>query len=250
MKKHLVVAAGLAVLSTGAFASKARMSAMNQEASLGSYYMYDTRNIWRMPHTMNQNPEFVITEWGSNDTAEGGFFNSSASLNYGLYLNADAYDSSTGGNVQNGTTTNPQRFDLFLSSQKTSSWGARLGYETMTDTANNEEVSSFDVSVSGNLSGANVWLTYITGADKTTSAQNDTNADYRLGATYEMNDYTVFGEYHSEGNTGNQDASTCIKVGAGKTMSMNDTATVFYDVQLMSMSNFGPKHERFLSRCF
>ena len=31
MKKHIVVAAGLAVLSTGAFATKARMSALNQE---------------------------------------------------------------------------------------------------------------------------------------------------------------------------------------------------------------------------
>ena len=142
---------------------------------------------------------------------------------YGLYLNADAYDSSAGGNVQNGTTTNPQRFDLFLSSQKTSDWGARLGYETMTDTANNEEVS-LDLSTPGNISGANVWLTYITGADQTTSAQMTQMQITSASATYEMNDFTLFGEYYSEGNTGDQDASTCIKVGAGKTMSMNDTA--------------------------
>ena len=40
MKKHLVVAAGLAVLSTGAFASKARMTALNQDhlgSSVGSF---------------------------------------------------------------------------------------------------------------------------------------------------------------------------------------------------------------------
>ena len=43
MKKHLVVAAGLAVLSTGAFASKARMTALNQGSSLGSFYLEDNR---------------------------------------------------------------------------------------------------------------------------------------------------------------------------------------------------------------
>ena len=70
MKKHLVVAAGLAVLSTGAFASKARMQAMNQGATLGSYYMYDTRNIWRTPNALNTNPEFVITEWGNDQSQD------------------------------------------------------------------------------------------------------------------------------------------------------------------------------------
>ena len=37
MKKHLMIATGLAVLSTSAFASKARMTALNQSASFGSF---------------------------------------------------------------------------------------------------------------------------------------------------------------------------------------------------------------------
>ena len=41
--KTLVVAAGLAVLSTSAFASKARMQAMGQDATLGSFYMQDAQ---------------------------------------------------------------------------------------------------------------------------------------------------------------------------------------------------------------
>ena len=47
MKKHIVVAAGLAVLSTGAFATKARMTALNQDASQGSFYIQDERNAFR-----------------------------------------------------------------------------------------------------------------------------------------------------------------------------------------------------------
>ena len=46
MKKHIVVAAGLAVLSTGAFATVARMSALNQTAQ-GSYYIQDERNAFQ-----------------------------------------------------------------------------------------------------------------------------------------------------------------------------------------------------------
>ena len=47
-----------------------------------------------------------------------------------------------------------------------------------------------------------------------------------------MGDYTLFGEYQSEGNTGDQDASTTLTVGAGRAMSMSDSATVFYDVKV------------------
>ena len=63
MKKHLVIAAGLATLSTGAYASQARMTAMNQDSD-GSYYMNDTRNVWRMANHVNANTNYVTTEWG------------------------------------------------------------------------------------------------------------------------------------------------------------------------------------------
>jgi hypothetical protein len=232
MKKHLIVATGLAVLSTGAFASKARMQAMNQGATLGSYYMYDTRNIWRTPNALNTNPEFVITEWGSQDTAEGGYFNSSASVNYGVYLNADAL-----GNVQDGTAVNAQRFDVFVSGNSGMSWGARLGYASVMDDSNNEDANGFDLSVSADLSGANVWLTYVAGTDATVTGGAELNNDLALGATYGMGDYTLFGEYQSEGNAGDQDASTTLTVGAGRAMSMSDSATVFYDVKVVSTSN-------------
>ena len=90
MKKTLVVAAGLAVLSTSAFASKARMTALNQASSNGSYYMQDNRNIWRSAAAMNDLGAHVTAEFGTDGaqgSANGGFFQSSGSLNYGLYLN-------------------------------------------------------------------------------------------------------------------------------------------------------------------
>ena len=92
-----MIATGLAVLSTSAFASKARMTALNQSASFGSFYLEDNRNVFRSSNSANSLSNYVITEWGvkntnaNNVTAEGGFFSSMGSLNYGLYLNADAY---------------------------------------------------------------------------------------------------------------------------------------------------------------
>ena len=63
MKKHIVVAAGLAVLSTGAFATKARMTALNQDASFGSFYMDDERNAFRSAGAFSGN--YVYLEHGT-----------------------------------------------------------------------------------------------------------------------------------------------------------------------------------------
>ena len=249
MKKTLIVAAGLAVLSTSAFASKARMQALGQDATLGSFYMQDNRNIWRMPHSINANSNFVVTEWGPQaadkdaENAEGGFFNSAASMNYGLYLNADAL-----GNVQAAANdNNPTRFDVFVGGNSMMNWGARLGYETVTNNVSGQtaqEASGFDFTVSAELSGANVYLTYVAAADATQTSQFDQNADIKLGATYMMNEYTLFGEYSIEGNNAAKDniaeeeASSKITVGAGKAMAMSDSATVFYDAKIISTSNY------------
>jgi len=237
MKKHIVVAAGLAVLSTGAFASKARMTALSQGDTLGSYYMNDNRNIWRTAGAVNSNTNFVITEWagGQEGSAaqapEGGFFRTSGALNYGLYLNADAY----GSNVT--TTQDPSRFDVFVGSSEGMNWGARVGYSSFTN--GDDEGSAFDFVVSADLGTANVWLNMAPGAT-TTVGGTDTeyNMDMALGATMGMGDYTLFAEYASEGGAGDQEAATSLTVGAGRSMT-NDNATLFYDVKVMSESNIG-----------
>ena len=52
-----------------------------------------------------------------------------AQASYGIYLNADAL-----GNVQADTDGNlPTRFDLFVGGNSNMNWGARLGYETITN---------------------------------------------------------------------------------------------------------------------
>jgi hypothetical protein len=210
------------------------MEAMGQGSEFGSYYMNDNRNIWRMPHAVNQNSNFVITEWGDETSAEGGFFNSTSSLNYGLYLNSNNL-----GNVSEGINDTPDRFDVFVGGNTNMNWGARIGYQSITDKSNDldEDASGFDLSVSAELSGANVWLTYVAATDGTIKDSKENNADISLGANYMVGDYTAFAEYQSEGNAGDADATTAIVLGAGRTMLMSDSATVFYDAKLVSQTN-------------
>jgi hypothetical protein len=234
MKKHLVVAAGLAVLSTGAFASKVRMMALNQGSSLGSFYLEDNRNVFRSSNSVNSMNNYVITEWGTTGSAassEGGFFRSHGAMNYGLYFNSGAH-----GNVDNNLS--PARVDLVVGGDAGLNWGLRLGYESMEAAGLNHEASGFDLGLSATVSGANLWLNYAP-ATTSTNAGNETeaNADMRLGATYGMGDYTLFAEYASEGGTGSQDAATSITVGAAKVWETSGGATVFYDAKIVSESN-------------
>ena len=239
MKKHLVVAAGLAVLSTGAFASKARMAALNQGSSLGSFYLEDNRNVFRSSNSVNSMNNYVITEWGSSyipggaaATAEGGFFRSHGAMNYGLYLNSDAH-----GNVDNNL--NPARVDLVVGGDAGLNWGLRLGYESMEAAGSNHEASGFDLGLSATVSGANLWLNYAPATTSTVAnAETERNADMTLGATYGMGDYTLFAEYASEGQDGDKDASTSITVGAAKVWETSGGASVFYDASIVSTANY------------
>jgi len=284
MKKTLVVAAGLAVLSTSAFASKARMAALNQDSALGSYYIEDTRNVWRSAGAFSGN--YVIVEHGTNvldaagdvqsATAEGGFFREGSMFNYGLYLNStDTY-----GNVADLTTVDGLvgRADLFLASNSGMKWGVRLGYERLSadegfdtdedgtsDVAKNIDISGIDLSLNAELGGANVWLSFTPGTDRlmdlgSTAANQaaglwEQESDMRIGLTYDYSDHTLFAEYASNGGendsvdgvTDTTDTETTFRVGAGRTMS-TDSGMFFYDISYVSVSNRGLEKDAALSR--
>jgi len=231
MKKTLIVAAGLAVLSTSAFASKARMTALNQATSNGSYYMQDNRNIWRSAAALNDLGSHVTAEFGASavsgagGTANGGFFQSSGSLNYGLYLN----ETENMGGVADVGTVNPARADLFFAQNN---WGVRLGYESITvdnvgGSGETSEGTGFDFGVGYNMNDLGLWLNYQPAVTNTVAgADADGEAAMNLGATYEMNDYTLFAEYISP-----NDDDSAIVLGAGRTYDVN-AGTMFYDVTL------------------
>ena len=133
---------------------------------------------------------------------------------------------------------NAARVDLFLGGDAGLNWGLRLGYES-NSTGDNTDSTGFDVGLSGTVAGANLWLNYVMPVTTQVAGVDGTeeNADMRLGATYGMGDYTLFGEYYSEGNPEGTDAATGITVGAGRSWETSNGATVFYDVQLQTTTN-------------
>ena len=96
MRKQIAIAAGLAALSTSAWATKARLQALGQDVNYGSLYYSDSRSVFKNPAYVNEYNNYVVTEWGTDTTntadgdatpsAEGGFFKSAGSINYGFYF--------------------------------------------------------------------------------------------------------------------------------------------------------------------
>ncbi|TNE99919.1 MAG: hypothetical protein EP326_07310, partial [Deltaproteobacteria bacterium] len=94
MKKQIIVATGLAVLSTSAWATKSRLEALGQDSN-GSYYIKDSRSIFLNPAHVNTFKNYVVSEWGTQNNsadsttsphAEGGFFREAGAFSYGVYL--------------------------------------------------------------------------------------------------------------------------------------------------------------------
>jgi len=106
MKKHLALVAAVAVLSSSAYATKARLGALGQGRD-GSYYISDTRNVFYNPSAIVDMNKYVVAELGEANNggaqggnvrasttvdrwtapnAEGGFFGSMGRVAYGVYL--------------------------------------------------------------------------------------------------------------------------------------------------------------------
>lgn len=199
MKKLLIVAACLGMQS--AYATKARMSALGQDAARGSFYIEDNRNIWRSANAVNELDQMVTIEHGTNyldgngnnqtATAEGGFFMPFGGHQIGFYLNNDNYGKVEGvGGAESG------RAELFFGRPSMMNFGLRLGYETINLDANDTDGTSFDLGVSADISGVDLWFNYVPEITITVGgADKEVDATMNLGAKYALGSYDVFFEY-------------------------------------------------------
>jgi hypothetical protein len=228
MRKILVIA-GLAVLSTSAMASSARLKALGQ-SNTGSLFIDDSRNSQSDASVVNTFKDYVITEWGTNTAtaataarSEGGFFKSIGSLNYGAYMNSDFQSQNgkrtvatgyAGSTFLNGSTLVERKnnLDLYVGGDMGVQWGARLS------TASNKGAKSASTSVEGKQSSTGVGLGVMAGAiggyvnlqlsDKssgvaagatTEGVEWKDDASKNLGASYAWGDYKFYGDYNKFG---------------------------------------------------
>ena len=98
--KNLLLILSLVMIASPAFASRARLESLGENAN-GSYYINDSRDIFLDPAAINSYKKKVFVELGdSNDTADtvnagaskvqGGFTNTFGDFVYGLYVGRES----------------------------------------------------------------------------------------------------------------------------------------------------------------
>jgi hypothetical protein len=252
MKKTLVIA-GLAVLSTSAFASKARMEALGQSNG-GSHYIMDSRSVFLNPAELNGMKNYIVTEWGTGayaDTsaaprAEGGFFRDAGSFAYGLYLGNNDSRFGAHSTIQAGMVDQTNAMDLFLAGDMGMKWGARLHYaNSKNETTTTEKkhsslglglgVTQGDMSAHLNIDLADKATG--TGAAAQGGYESKLKPSFTLGGSYAWMGNTFFVDYTSNKLDSTTTTTTTYKysdiaVGAARTMEVNPGARVFGDATL------------------
>jgi hypothetical protein len=251
MKRNVLVIAGLAVLSTNAFASKARVEALSQDSVRGSEYISDSRNIFRNPAMLNTMSNYVITEWGTSAStdaqatprAEGGFFREAGAFNYGLYMGNNG-DRNTAGYLNQSNA-----LDLFFSGDMGLQWGAKVHYAGAKDEtgAFTKKHNAFGLGL-GVASGAFDAYLDLTLADKSEGGaaaadEFKTKPSFIVGGSYAMSGNTFFASYESEkteekvGTVTSSVKGSTITAGAGRVWDINPTAKIFTDAKVVLGSN-------------
>lgn len=253
MKKNALVIAGLALLSTSAFASKARMEALGTNAGK---YVSDKGRVFTNPAAINTHKNYIVTEWGNaqgtdSDTsprAEGGFFREVGSLSYGLYFgNNGGRNTGKGAVGADLTVAANQKFlsqdnalDLFIGGDAGLQWGARLHYanskDERTTAAEKRENSALGVGVGIVMGDMDVYAN-VDISDKSkgngvdASFESKLKPSFTVGASYAWSGFTFFAEVESD-KTEEKTATTTttknfnIVAGAGRVMEINPTARV------------------------
>ncbi|NOT79563.1 MAG: hypothetical protein HOP07_11275 [Bacteriovoracaceae bacterium] len=253
MKRQTLVIAGLALLSTNAFASKARVEALGQDGVRGSEFISDSRNVFRNPAVLNDTKNYLVTEWGTAATtdtaaaprAEGGFFREAGSFAYGLYLgNSNGRDDANrSGAAEYLNQTNAM--DLFFAGDMGVKWGAKLHYASSKDQqtgAFERKNTAFGLGLGAVMGSAEAYLD-LDLSDKSNGAAAASDEwklkpSFLVGGSYAWEGTTFFANYESSkyevktATTATTKDST-ITVGAGRIMEINPTARVFTDAKVV-----------------
>ncbi|MCK5072770.1 MAG: hypothetical protein KAQ98_05035 [Bacteriovoracaceae bacterium] len=230
MKKLLLLVTALLLISSGAFASKARMQALGQDAETGSYYVSDTRSVFTNPAYVNSYKNYIITEWGqtanqddggdaNTPNPEGGFFHEFGDFSLGAYLGSEVTVNDSWKNLATGNVVKHQNpIDIFLAGDMGIKWGARVHFAKAKDetasTIGNETYEAKNSALG--LGFGIIWNDLEIYADlllsdksnglistgNATTAKNATwEADLGMkgGISYNIFGLTVFGEYNKNG---------------------------------------------------
>ncbi|WP_372656047.1 hypothetical protein [Halobacteriovorax sp.] len=271
MKKQILIATGLAVLSTSAFASKARLEALGQNDDRGSFYVEDARNIFRNASKVNTHKNYITTEWGTaNDAAdskttphaEGGFFREMGSFNYGVYLGSeiDSQNASRVNIVTDDTIKDSGEYnflkhdnalDLFFGGDMGVQWGARLHYASAKDesAAVSQEHDNFGLGLGMMMGDIEAYANMtLSDESKGNVFQDSTGAagdklegnSLNVGVAYNLMGSKLYADYDKAGyestiaGAKTEYTETTMTVGVGRIHEVSSTARLNMDIAYVS----------------
>ena len=241
MKKQIAVIAGLAVLSTGALASKARLQALGED-TYGSMFLDDARNVTLNPAHLNFHKDFVTLEWGDTsnggDTssaprAEGGMFKASGNMVYGLYFGdeSDTANAIRGAAMTTNAVVESNNTSFYVAGDAGVQWGVKFTHHSYEDEANDKKSDAQRITlgmVSGNIDAfAKIGL--LNKAENGAS-EFEGKGSYQLGLTYGMGDVDYMLEVRSivaEEADGDEFKANYTRLGVAKSYKLNDKASVW-----------------------
>ena len=176
MKKHLLIA-GIAVLSTSAYATTARLQALGQDTTRGSFFIDDNYNVFRNAAYVNMYKNYTVTEWGTENSnqatanttqqLEGGFFREMGNFAYGVYFNneSDTAEQISQAQAIEGITLVDHEFktatngiDLFFGGDMGVQWGARIHYASSSEKVTEAEANDVGNAYEAEHSAMNISL--------------------------------------------------------------------------------------------
>ncbi|WP_412473779.1 hypothetical protein [Halobacteriovorax sp. YZS-1-1] len=227
MKKVFLGAATLALLSTSAYATKARLLALGDEVE-DNYYTMDDRYIFTNASYVNNYGDMVVLEYGEEGVGSGsstldtdgdpkpmgGFFKKMGKFTYGVYLGNESnvstslrIISSTPTATANYLASADNQIDLFIAGQAGVNWGASFTYASsernvvgLDGSTNNEmDDSAMAIRLGANKDNwegyANISL-QSESENKTTGNKFDGTLGVQVGGSYTFNqDTKVYGTY-------------------------------------------------------
>ncbi|MFY7994034.1 MAG: hypothetical protein ACOVP4_12120 [Bacteriovoracaceae bacterium] len=250
MKKQLVLGLGLAVLAAPAFASKARLQALGENTD-GSFYINDNRNVFLNSAQVNNHKDLVTMEWGTGGNtegadnapnAEGGAFKTYNNMVYGVQLGRALSFNTSADGLGVAAFEASNAVDVFVGGDAGFKWGANLTYAASNDKApgtKKAEAQVLDLNLGAIFGDFTAYVNY--GAMGSTEDKLGTAYDIErsnaieVGGTYQLNDYTIFGQYSmvdfEDKKSKKETEASSYLVGAGRNDKLNDKTTLFTKIQ-------------------
>jgi hypothetical protein len=235
MKNYLTLVLALAIVSSPAYASRARLEALG-EGKNGSYYIDDARNQFLNPASITKNKKKLFLELGGQTTAatadtgassnssrpQGGFTNTFGDFTYAVYLNnvSDRAINTLGAGGAFGVAPS-NSIEVALAGEGAVNWGLSVltGGNRRGAASSSYWAARFGVEKDAAALFGTVGI-----MSKSTSGTlvNNVAAEIKgdlsldLAATYKIDNMTLFGKYTSTKATANSSVTILTATGANE----------------------------------